>query len=1078
MRGRNLYASVAAVILVIASLCAGSRVSAKANAIPLAGKWAFQLDPEDKGTREKWYNTTLPDTISLPGTTDQAGYGTPNTLKPELTKTILKHLIRRHSYIGPAWYQTTIRIPVEWKDKVIQLRLERVLWESTVWIDGQKVSSADSLISAHVHMLPSGLTPGEHRLTIRVDNSYKYDIGRIAHAYTEETQSIWNGIVGVISLSARDPIRIEDIQVYPDVQAKTCKVAVEITNPEQATDGTLTVTAKSTNSRTSHKPKPHVKRLYIPAGSKTVTVEYDMGAEALLWDEFSPALYDLTVRVKARSYVDSKTVRFGMRNFVADGTRLKINGRPLYLRGTLECCIFPRTGHPPMDKQGWRKVFTAAGAYGLNHLRFHSWCPPEAAFAVADEMGFYLQPENPLWNFNLGKDARRDEFIRKEALRIVKNYGNHPSFCMMSMGNELGGEYTWLHDLVKLLQAEDPRHLYTSTTFAFQGQHGRWPEPVDDFFISQATLKGWIRGQGFFNDRKPSTTFDFRKSLEGIEVPIISHEIGQYAVYPDLKEIKKYTGPLQPLNFLAIKQDLEKKGFIDQADDYFKASGQLSVLLYKEDIEMAMRTPGMSGFQLLDLHDFPGQGTALVGILDAFWESKGLIEPERFRRFCSPSVPLLRMDQRVFENTETFTAAAEILHYGEKDLANAKSRWTITDTAGRKIASGRFQQRNVPLGQLTDLGRITFDLGSLKKAQKLNVAVSLDGTDIINDWDFWVYPAKAPQTSQADLLIADTFNEQVAKALQAGQKVVVLAKSPVLSNKIDGRFVPVFWSPVHFPNQPGTIGLLCDPDHPAFRDFPTEFHTNWQWWELMTQSCSVDLTDADADFRPIVQMVDNFARNKKLANVFEARIGKGSLLFCSIDIETDLNKRPVARQLRGSLLSYAASSAFDPQQKLSLEYVKGLFRKPPSMYGARVIGVDTFNAGYEPDKAIDGDPKTMWHSQWSPNLAPYPHHIHIELPTAIKVTGFRYTPRQDGNPNGWIKRYKFYVSQDGENWTLADEGEFKRGTAQVSVVFADKATNVYKKDQPKEVRHIRFEGVEGFDEKPYCGIAELEVIAD
>ena len=123
--------------------------------------------------------------------------------------------------------------------------------------------------------------------------------------------------------------------------------------------------------------------------------------------------------------------------------------------------------------------------------------------------------------------------------------------------------------------------------------------------------------------RKSLVDKDFRASVDGMEVPTVTHEVGQYSVYPDLSEIAKYTGTLLPLNFMAVRNDLEKKGRLDKASAYLQASGKLAAILYKEEVERALKTPGISGFQLLDLHDFPGQGTALVGLLNAFWGEQG-----------------------------------------------------------------------------------------------------------------------------------------------------------------------------------------------------------------------------------------------------------------------------------------------------------------------------------------------------------------------------------------------------------------------------------------------------------------------
>jgi hypothetical protein len=1075
--GKNLMRAcfVLASLTVLAVACQSEKPSvqtASGSEISLAGTWSFAADPENLGISESWFSRSLgSDTIELPGTTDDKKFGTPHGLQPDLEKKVLRTLARRHTYVGPAWYQKTVVIPQQWQGKTISLQLERVIWETQVWVNGQHAGMSDSLIAPHTYDLTGFLKPGPNQLTLRIDNAKKYNIGAMAHAHSLETQIMWNGVVGDVSLQAADPVHVTDLQVYPDVAAGKARTVVTIANTGRPKNMTLTLTAAAVGGK-QHKVT-QTKELELPEGQTSVEVDVAMGPDVQLWDEYSPVLYEMRASLGGQSAKDAQTIRFGMRQVTTDGMRLLVNGRPVFLRGTLECCIFPNSGHPPMDKAEWRRILSIAQSYGLNHLRFHSWCPPKAAFEAADELGVYLQPELPVWVNDMGKDPARDAFLEAEADRLIRNYGNHPSFLLMSIGNELEGDYAYIHSLVKRLQKEDPRHLYTSTAFSFQGQHGRWPEPVDDFFITQQTTKGWIRGQGFFNVRPPSTAFDFRQSLDGMPVPVISHEIGQYAVFPNLKEIEKYTGVNDPMNFKAIQADLQRKGLLPLAESYLMASGKLSALLYKEDIEMCMRTPGMSGFQLLDLHDFPGQGTALVGILDAFWDSKGLITPEQFRRFCNRTVPLARLDKRTFENTESFEASVEVIHYGPQDLKDAAVNWTVCDAAGAVLKRGQWK-RTLPVGTSTSLGKVSFPLARVDKASKLVLKVELAGTEYQNDWEFWVYPAQQP-VQENNIIIADYFDDKTQAALAAGKTVLLLPGAADLRDKETGKFTPVFWSPVHFPNQPITTGLLCDPSHPAFRHFPTEFHTNWQWWELLTQSVSVVMDAAPRDFEPVVRMVDGFTKNRRLYSLFEAKVGGGKLLFCSMDISSDLEKRIAARQLRRSLLAYISSDEFAPTQELSPAFVKGLFTESTSMRGAR-IKANSQQPGYEASLAIDGDPKTVWHSAWQPETPKYPHVLEIELREPMVVKGFRYLTRQDGNRNGRIAAYEFFVSTDGLKWdkplasgTFADDDSLK-------TVLFDDAEAIYSDKQ--KVRHVRFKAVNGFNNDPFACIAELELIVE
>ncbi|MDB4918569.1 sugar-binding domain-containing protein [Mucilaginibacter sp.] len=902
-------------ILIVGGLCFAVLQSKAQQQISLAGKWTVKLDSQNVGLQQKWYSQKFEETIQLPGTLDDAGMGKQTNLTADkLTREVVLELTRKHSYIGSAWYSKEVQIPQNWKDKNITLFLGRVIWNTRIWIDGREAGSDESLSVPQRFNLSTLLQPGKHRVTIRIDNTKQYDISHrdMAHAYTDGTQIIWNGVIGKISLIARNKVQINTIQTYPDVKNASVTVSTSFENYlNHSVSKVFRLRIFEKNKKLVYDKKV---ALNISPGENKKDLKISLGKKALLWDEFNPDLYKVSAEIRDEYGIqDAQTTTFGMREITHEQNVLRVNGRQIYLRGTLECDIFPLTGHPPMDKNGWLKVFNTAKEYGLNHIRFHSWCPPEPAFEVADSLGFYLQVELPLWSKESGNEAKTNKFIADEAFRISKEYGNHPSFCLWSLGNELEGDFNWLTKLLLELKARDTRHLYTTTTMSFQKDHGVWPEPNDEFFITQYTKKGWVRGQGIFNTYSPNFSTDYTKALAGMPVPMITHEMGQYSVYPNLDEIKKYTGVLDPLNFKAIRNDLQKKNMLELAPDFTLASGKFSANLYKEEIERNLKTKGMSGFQLLDLHDFPGQGTALVGILDAFWDSKGLIAPREHRMYCAPVVPLIRFSKAVYTNTEQFEAEAEIANFSNRELKNISTAWIVKNEQGKTLFNGVLNNTDVAVGNGISLGKFGFSLKNIVKAEELTIQMELKGTTYKNTWNIWVYPEKI-----ADNYKEVTFTTSLKEALSYLNegKTVLLNPDTINIIGVKGRFAPVFWSPVHFPNQPGTMGILCDPKHPALSNFPTEFYSNWQWWDLITSSKTM-IIDSLPAMRPIVRVIDNFYQNRKMANVLEARVGKGKLILTSMDISHNLGKRPVARQLRYSLEQYMSNKDFAPAVELN-----------------------------------------------------------------------------------------------------------------------------------------------------------------
>ena len=306
--------------------------------------------------------------------------------------------------------------------------------------------------------------------------------------------------------------------------------------------------------------------------------------------------------------------------------------------------------------------------------------------------------------------------------------------------------------LVDACRQQDPRHLYSPVSNGYE--HLALATANRQFTVTMA-VRG-IRGEGTATRLRAATGRD--------GLPLVSHEIGQWTVYPNFAEMKKYMGVFEPRNFALVRDDLAAKGMLDLAPRFVEATGRQAALLYKEECEVQLRTPGHAGFQLLSLRDYPGTGTALVGLLDSFWDSKGLLTPEQFRRFCGPTVPLLRLSKRTWTVDETLTAEAELAHFGAADLADVQPLWSIQDTAGTELASGSLPATTVRTGGLTKLGRIEAAFAGAKPPTKLRISLRLRDLPFINDWEIWVYPpAQEPLVAPADVLVSRGWDEATAR---------------------------------------------------------------------------------------------------------------------------------------------------------------------------------------------------------------------------------------------------------------------------------------------------------------------------
>ena len=898
--------------------------------LSLAGEWNVTL-----GDAKEVKHAMLPGTID----TNHLGFAPSDT-------TETTHLTRLYAYKGKATYSRTIEIPKQWKKAAVELFLERTK-PTWVYVDGNLVDSCNFISTPQRYILPK-LKTGKHQLDIVVDNSrgVPEQVYGSSHAYTEDTQTNWNGIIGEISL----------------------------------------------------------KLVELKAGQK---------------------LKSGMVQSESRQYTGKVLPCF--RDFRIEGAHFYADGHPVFLRGKHDAAVWPLTGHVDMTVEGWMKYLGICSAYGINHVRFHSWCPPEAAFVAADSLGIYLQPELPFWGSFDDKDEKLMTFLHQEGENILREYGHHPSFRMMALGNELWGSIDKMKEFVDDFREIAPDKYYTFGSNYYLGYQGV-KEGMDYFTTCRIGGEGWgkynthTRGSfsfadaydgGIINHFRPNTTMNFdeacdkwaspqpwqRQDVEQTSykraagIPIISHETGQFQTYPDFREIKKYTGVLYPYNFEIFRRRLAAAGMLSQADDFHKASGLWSVKLYKADIEMDLRTKNMAGFQLLDIQDYPGQGSAFVGILDAFMESKGITTANEWHQWCSSVVPLLVTDRFCYDENEMMNAKVQIANYGGESLKGKKLVWKLdyaldenfgddaAPNAGANI--DRFNQPS-PLAQgeipittdeegLIDIGKIHHKMKVMAdgfndgngtcldvKIPSRKVVLTLDidygrydARRHRNTYDLWIYTTeKNLDIYKEGVVITSDLTDEVAKKLEKGAKVLwmpttsknFVAFADTISQAgnatpytVGGLFQTDYWNYRMFKTicennkktvSPGTLGILTNPKHPIFCDFPTEMHTNWQWFPVIKESHPLVLDNFAKGVKPIVQVIDNIERNHKLGLVMEWKVGAGKLLVCMSDLEK-ASEYPEGRAFYESVLSYMRSPEFAPQSEITIAGLRKKLKEEP-----------------------------------------------------------------------------------------------------------------------------------------------------
>lgn len=956
--------------------------------ILLNGKWHVVLEDGTTGQ------------MDLPGTLDENGIGHrdvgTNQWHPdavlgnaagEIDKDapIATRFTRRHTYEGEARISRKITVPDYGTDRLFVLaeraRALRLL------VDGEACSvfRQGTLSTPYIFEL-TGAAPGEHEFTFLSDNSYP-GMPKAAIYYssaaTDETQTNWNGILGECSMYTRPQNFIDSLRVYPRAVKKEEKnkaggyvldVCVElapgakkvykdakiILQSEALAAGELEDTQTLTEiisysgeglaeAGTDKEENPKTMEIWFR--------DLPLRENVKLWDEDEGNLYEMAVTLdngmsaedKGGSTAECRT-RFGIRSFGDNGSgRLALNGRAIFLRGEANCAEYPETGHPPMTIPEWKEMLLKYRSYGINFVRFHSHCEPEAAFAAADELGMLLQPELSHWD---PKDAFGTEesyrYYRAELVDLLKTYANHPSFVMLTLGNELQAQDEGrerMRELVRTAKRMDPTRLYANGSNAFYGEEGCDPE--SDFYTSQSCKDVVIRGtfsgmRGYLNENYPSADRTYDEAMAEIrkeyQKPVFSFEVGQFEVLPDFEELESFHGISDPVNLKLIKKRVEERGLLPTWEKYVEATGELSRLAYREEIEAAMRTRELSGISLLGLQDFPGQGTALVGMMNSHLEPKpyDFARPERFREFFQECRILVKLPHYTYEAGERLIAEVEAANFGKRNIEGVFC-WTL---AGKKSVSengncepAEIKSKNTVIatgedteiticrpGSYTEVGSLDIPLDFVEKNTALTLKVRIG--DSISAYPIWVYRKTTPVCPE-NVYETRAFDVKTREILQNGGRVYLSpdADKESLPNSIKTQFTTDFWSVGTFADQEGGMGQLIDTEHPIFKEFPTDFHTDWQWWIMATKRAVI----LPHPMKTIITEMDSYAFLRPMAQMIEFRCLKGKVLLSTMELHKS-QQYPEVRALQASIYTYLSGENFEPAEEITEEELSMLVR--------------------------------------------------------------------------------------------------------------------------------------------------------
>ena len=1074
-------------------------IQAQAYPTSLDGYWRFEPDLLDAGVQQQWFNRQLRGYMKLPGIL-QSQYIFGNDITTE-TPWVLSLYDRywylrddykaytergrikvpflsqppRH-YLGAAWYQRDIDIPRNLVGRRILLTLERPHWETTVWIDEKKIGSDRSLVAPHIYDL-GNLSIGRHRLTIRVDNRMLMQYRPDAHSVSDSVGATWNGIVGKIQIDDTARVWIDDVQVFPNLAQHSMLIKVKIGNTT-GHSGQATLTAIW--------PDVGIVPVNWDENGGTAEIEVPIRLETEKWDEFHPKKQPLRLWLKGADFEEYKDMTVGLRDFRAEGNQFILNGNPINFRGTVYGGDFPLTGYPPTDVKAWQSLFELCKKWGLNHMRFHSWCPPEAAFEAADQVGFYLQVEPGMWN-EISPGTPMERMLYDETDRMIRAYGNHPSFMLLSASNEPKGEWqASLSRWVDHYHKRDPRRLYASGTGHTERDIENITKGTDYLAVHRINHKMLRRESGWFGN-------DFAESLAEINIPVIAHEVGQWAAYPDYDIIDKFQKAyLRPGNLEIFRNSMAAHGLLDRNKEFVQSSGKFQLQCYKEEIEANLRTPGLGGFQLMGLHDYLGQGTSFVGLLDAFWTPKPYVTADDFKEFCNSTVPLARMSKPIYMQSDVFEAEIELAHFGAEPMENTVVAWRIDETPRPK---GEFPPRSYPVGKNIRVGRISVSLTKIPDGEHTltvivgpaNLFDSLTGKirpdpkvkkgiDYFeNHWSFFVYPETVPaefvgcpdctlsRERERDIFITRSWDE-AEKKLAKGARVLFVPRpvdldwsSPPLER------VPVFWNRQMYPAWSHFLGLVISGGH-AFDYFATQSYFDWRWGPLITNVRAINLDQMSPKISPLVSAIDDWNRNYKLGVMFECAVGDGRLFVSAIDISKENDENALSRQLRYSVLNYMSTDCFQPNVPVTAGEMRSL------LFDTRImskLGASARLDGAPAGAAIDGDPNTFVSTGDQDLPMREQAELTITFRAPVTISGVVLMPRQNHRQHeGEIKEAVISVSEDGSVWNDVQRAYLGSTFAPQRIPLSRAVTTKY----------LRLVSLTGFGDDKTTSLAELAVI--
>lgn len=897
-------------LLMISAVCH----AADRPRIDLDGQWDFQLDPQNVGQSERWFDqqSQFTNTIRVPGTWEAQGYGEHSG-------------ILRHQYAGAAWYRRNLAIPAEWNSKLVILHIGGAHRLTRLFVNGIDFGEHAGFNAPYSYDITRAVRFGQDNLiALRVENptfdvqtSPDKQIPKLPVGMVDYIAN-WGGIYGDVAVEAQNHTHIESVLVTSDTDKHIAAFHIKLATDE-VNSASVRISIPGAEPVTSTVAEP----------SKETALEVSLPDDAPLWSPDHPELLTATIQLLQHGIeIDSVTQRFGFRRISTRGNVLLLNGKPLYLRAFGDDDVEVLNGFPPSSPDVCLKRMQLAKSFGFNAVRFHSMTPPECYFKAADQVGILIMAELPA-AYTQFFFAHRD-FLRSELVNTLTAYRNHPSLLSLAFGNEFN--LRWL-----------PTDADRNTMMA----------ALADFYklakqLAPATLI--MSNDGF--DLRPTDMVSV-STAPPPDRPTVRHEFGGYLCsLPDPGLIDRFTGVMIPTWLEAKKQWIADNKLDSAYPQYLKNSIRLQQLGRKFQIERTRADHTVTGYDYWLLVDYPGgtgEGDSWEeGWFDYLWNPK--VSPEQGHELNSAVLPLIDagVDERTLWSSESRHIGVSISNYGDEGITNGVLSWTLTAN-GDQLDGGEFHGVNVPLGSVEKVGQIVLRAPQDEHPQKLELTTTIKSrsTSNTNHWEFWVFPAgkllvpsprqitvntewpelhrvypwlkeSSGRSSPDGLLITDKLDHIALAHLRSGGSVLLAMKQQPDAQGI-----------AFFPASGGAMGTLI-PDSAALGDFPNDGFADLQFEDLLNGASPLPVDGWPIQLTPILGVIrttSGFLSKQKglshAAYIFEVQAHGGKLLVTSPGLWNHYDEdHPAAIYLFDRLLRYATSDRFAPVVQLSDELLQ------------------------------------------------------------------------------------------------------------------------------------------------------------